>query len=87
MRSINEHTNTGILKLENDLFNVNSDDSSSEEKTSATTKLQSLWNYLLVKKNKSKNKNNEVTDIIDITDMTYVNNSNKNNEYKCLIKL
>jgi superfamily II DNA or RNA helicase len=87
MRSINEHTNTGILKLENDLFNVNSDDSSSEEKTSATTKLQSLWNYLLVKKNKSKNKNNEVTDITDITDMTYVNNSNKNNEYKCLIKL
>jgi hypothetical protein len=89
MRSINERTNTGILKLENDLFNVNSDDSSSEEKTNATTKLQSLWNYLLVKKNKSKNKNknNDVTDITDITDMTYVNNSNKNNEYKCLIKL
>ena len=74
MRSINENTSTALLKIEDELFNVNI-----ETKTSIhLTKVQNLWNYLLIKK--SKNKNNDFNDDNN-------NNNNNNNEYKCLIKL
>ena len=76
MRSINENTSTALLKIEDELFNVNI-----ETKTSIhLTKVQNLWNYLLIKK--SKNKNNDFND-----DNNTNNNNNNNNEYKCLIKL
>ena len=92
MRSINENSpNTNaLLKIENELFNI-----SKEASTNASlTKVQNLWNYLLIKKNKNKNKNIDFNDFNDFEDLAPVNsnsnsnsNNNKNNEYKCLIKL
>jgi hypothetical protein len=98
MRSINENTNNEKLTvtvIEHELFNVNKDET--DYNSNILTKVQNLWNYLLIKKNKSKNKNNDFNDLnddlntddfndeIDVT----INKStiNKNNEYKCLIKL
>ena len=81
MRSINENkANTKananakanvLLTIEDELFNVNN-----EEPSFIESKVKNLWNYLLVRKNKSKNKNSDANDA-----------SKKNNEYKCLIKL
>ena len=101
MRSINENTNTAtaLLKIENYLFNINKDENNIIEYNSTSTiltKVQNLWNYLLIKKNKSKNKNNDFNDFDDFDDFEEVNDvnsnnktnkTNKNNEYKCLIKL
>jgi hypothetical protein len=69
----NANTNA-LLAIEDELFNVNSDISSFIE-----SKVKNLWNYLLVRKNKSKNKNSTISDANDA--------SKNNNEYKCLIKL
>jgi superfamily II DNA or RNA helicase len=79
MRSINAKANANdnanaLLAIEDELFNVNSDTSSFIE-----SKVKNLWNYLLVRKNKSKNKNSTISDANDA--------SKNNNEYKCLIKL
>ena len=104
MRSINENTNTAtaLLKIENYLFNINKDENNIIEYNSTSTiltKVQNLWNYLLIKKNKSKNKNNDFNDFNDFDDFddfeevndvnsnNKTNKTNKNNEYKCLIKL
>jgi hypothetical protein len=73
MRSINAKDNA-LLAIEDELFNVNSDTSSFIE-----SKVKNLWNYLLVRKNKSKNKNSTISDANEA--------SKNNNEYKCLIKL
>ena len=95
MRSINENspnanTNTNanaVLKIENELFNINKEASTN----AILTKVQNLWNYLLIKKNKNKNKNIDFNDFNDFEDLAPVNSNtnsnNKNNEYKCLIKL
>jgi hypothetical protein len=77
MRSINANDNANanaLLAIEDELFNVNSDTSSFIE-----SKVKNLWNYLLVRKNKSKNKNSTISDANEA--------SKNNNEYKCLIKL
>jgi len=81
MRSINANANAKananenvLLTIEDELFDVNSEDSDFIE-----SKVKNLWNYLLVRKNKSKNKNSDFGDANDA--------SKKNNEYKCLIKL
>ena len=107
MRSINENTNTAtaLLKIENYLFNINKDENNIIEYNSTSTiltKVQNLWNYLLIKKNKSKNKNNDFNDFNDFDDFddfddfeevndvnsnNKTNKTNKTNEYKCLIKL
>ena len=104
MRSINENTNTAtaLLKIENYLFNITKDENNIIEYNSTSTiltKVQNLWNYLLIKKNKSKNKNNDFNDYNDFNDFddfeevndvnsnNKTNKTNKNNEYKCLIKL
>ena len=107
MRSINENTNTAtaLLKIENYLFNITKDENNIIEYNSTSTiltKVQNLWNYLLIKKNKSKNKNNDFNDFNDYNDFNdfndyndfndvnsnnKTNKTNKNNEYKCLIKL
>ena len=92
MRSINENTSTGLLKIENELFNINKMETCFiDDKTSnILTKVQNLWNYLLIKKSKNKNKNidfNDFNDFNDVKEVNDVNASNKNNEYKCLIKL
>ena len=104
MRSINENTNTAtaLLKIENYLFNITKDENNIIEYNSTSTiltKVQNLWNYLLIKKNKSKNKNNDFNDFNDFDDFddfeevndvnsnNKTNKTNKNNEYKCLIKL
>jgi hypothetical protein len=79
MRSINENkTNANanananlLLTIEDELFNINN-----EEPGFIESKVKNLWNYLLVRKNKSKNKNSDLNEA-----------SKKNNEYKCLIKL
>lgn len=74
MRSINANANAKanvLLTIEDELFNVNN-----EEPSFIESKVKNLWNYLLVRKNKSKNKNSDLNDA-----------SKKNNEYKCLIKL
>jgi hypothetical protein len=73
MRSINANDNA-LLAIEDELFNVNSDTSSFIE-----SKVKNLWNYLLLRKNKSKNKNSTISDANEA--------SKNNNEYKCLIKL
>jgi hypothetical protein len=73
--SANANANANaLLAIEDEIFNVNSDTSSFIE-----SKVQNLWNYLLVRKNKSKNKNSDISDANDA--------SKNNNEYKCLIKL
>jgi superfamily II DNA or RNA helicase len=93
MRSLNENTANpspslgpnNLLKIENELFNIDK-----EETCNILTKVQNLWNYLLIKKNKTKNKNidfNDFNDFNDVNDVNTSNASNKNNEYKCLIKL
>ena len=76
MRSINANANDNandnvLLAIEDELFDVNN-----EEPSFIESKVKNLWNYLLVRKNKSKNKNSDLNDA-----------SKKNNEYKCLIKL
>jgi superfamily II DNA or RNA helicase len=77
MRSL---TNTTLLNIENELFDVNKDETYTI--TSNMANLQNLWNYLLTKKNKNKNGNAENGD---------TKNANTTNneipEYKCLIKL
>jgi hypothetical protein len=97
MRSINENTNNKKLTvtvIEHELFNVNKDET--DYNSNILTKVQNLWNYLLIKKNKSKNKNNDFNDLnddlnddfndeLDVT--SNKSTTNKNNEYKCLIKL
>jgi superfamily II DNA or RNA helicase len=95
MRLLNENTAipspslglspNNLLKIENELFNIDK-----EETCNILTKVQNLWNYLLIKKNKTKNKNidfNDFNDFNDVNDVNTSNASNKNNEYKCLIKL
>jgi len=77
MRSINAKANANanaLLAIEDELFDVNSENSSFIE-----SKVKNLWNYLLVRKNKSKNKNSTISDANEA--------SKNNNEYKCLIKL
>jgi superfamily II DNA or RNA helicase len=79
MRSINAKDNANantnaLLAIEDELFDVNNENSSFIE-----SKVKNLWNYLLVRKNKSKNKNSDFSDANDA--------SKNNNEYKCLIKL
>jgi superfamily II DNA or RNA helicase len=77
MRSL---TNTTLLNIENELFDVNKDETYTI--TSNMANLQNLWNYLLTKKNKNKNGNAENGDT--------KNGNTTNNEipeYKCLIKL
>jgi hypothetical protein len=79
MRSINAKANANananaLLAIEDEIFNVNSENSSFIE-----SKVKNLWNYLLVRKNKSKNKNSTISDANEA--------SKNNNEYKCLIKL
>jgi hypothetical protein len=81
MRSINANAkasananDNALLAIEDELFDVNSDTSSFIE-----SKVKNLWNYLLVRKNKSKNKNSTISDANEA--------SKNNNEYKCLIKL
>lgn len=79
MRSINENKANAnanananlLLTIEDELFNINN-----EEPSFIESKVKNLWNYLLVRKNKSKNKNSDLNEA-----------SKKNNEYKCLIKL
>ena len=86
MRSMNENTSTALLKIENELFNVNIETST----TTNLTKVQDLWNYLLIKKSKNKNKNIDFNDFNDDNSSdknNNNNNNNNNNEYKCLIKL
>jgi len=83
MRSLNINTTNSTtndkLILENEVFSVNKD-----EHLKQPTSIQKLWNYLLIKQNKNKSKNNiNINDINDIND----NNDNNDNEYKCLIKL
>ena len=75
MRSINANANANaLLAIEDELFDVNSENSSFIE-----SKVKNLWNYLLVRKNKSKNKNSTISNANEA--------SKNNNEYKCLIKL
>jgi superfamily II DNA or RNA helicase len=76
MQSINANA---LLAIEDELFNVNN-----EEPSFVESKVKNLWNYLLVRKNKSKNKN---SDFNDLNDANANDASKKNNEYKCLIKL
>jgi superfamily II DNA or RNA helicase len=66
-------TTTTLLNIENELFDVDKD--SSTTTTSAMDNLQNLWNYLLTKKNKNANAN------------ANKNAKNEISEYKCLIKL
>jgi superfamily II DNA or RNA helicase len=71
-------TSTTLLNIENELFDVDKDSSTT---TSAMDNLQNLWNYLLTKKNKNKNAN---------ANKNAENAENANaeiSEYKCLIKL
>ena len=75
MRSLT-NTSTTLLNIENELFDVDKDSSTT---TSAMDNLQNLWNYLLTKKNKNKNANKNAEN---------GNNANAEiSEYKCLIKL
>jgi hypothetical protein len=91
MRSINANANANakasananaLLTIEDEIFNVNSDTSSFIE-----SKVKNLWNYLLVRKNKSKNKNSDFNDLNHANDANANEVSKNNNEYKCLIKL
>jgi len=79
MRSL---TNTTLLNIENELFDVNKDETYTI--TSNMANLQNLWNYLLTKKNKNKNKNGNAEN----GDTKNTNTTNNEiPEYKCLIKL
>jgi superfamily II DNA or RNA helicase len=76
MRSLTTTTtSTTLLNIENELFDVDKDSSTT---TSAMDNLQNLWNYLLTKKNKNKNKN---------ANKNAENGNAEISEYKCLIKL
>lgn len=79
MRSL---TNTTLLNIENELFDVNKDETYTI--TSNMANLQNLWNYLLTKKNKNKNKNGNAENG-DTKNGNTTNNEIP--EYKCLIKL
>jgi superfamily II DNA or RNA helicase len=75
-------TTTTLLNIENELFDVDKD--SSTTTTSAMDNLQNLWNYLLTKKNKNANAN------ANKNAKNAENAENENaeiSEYKCLIKL
>jgi hypothetical protein len=69
-------TSTTLLNIENELFDVDKD--SSTTTTSAMDNLQNLWNYLLTKKNKNANANKNANKNAENAEIS---------EYKCLIKL
>ena len=80
-------TTTTLLNIENELFDVDKD--SSTTTTSAMDNLQNLWNYLLTKKKKNKNANaNKNAENAENAENANAENANAEiSEYKCLIKL
>jgi superfamily II DNA or RNA helicase len=87
MRSLTTTTTTTtLLNIENELFDIDKDSSTS---TSAMDNLQNLWNYLLTKKKKNKNANaNKNAENAENAENANAENANAEiSEYKCLIKL
>ena len=72
MRSLDVNNSANIQKIENEIFTIDREDTSS---INILDKVQKLWNYLLVKQSKSK-KNEFINTKI-----------NSDSEYKCFIKL
>jgi len=83
MRSLTTTTTT-LLNIENELFDVDKDSSTS---TSAMDNLQNLWNYLLTKKKKNKNANENANANANKNAENAENGNAEISEYKCLIKL
>jgi len=80
MRSLDVNERSNIQKIDNTIFSIIKEDTSS---INILDKVQKLWNYLLVKQ--SKNKKSEYIETNSETNSETIINSN--NEYKCYIKL
>lgn len=80
MRSLDVNERSNIQKIDNTIFSIIKEDTSS---INILDKVQKLWNYLLVKQ--SKNKKSEYIETNSETNSE--TNINSNNEYKCYIKL
>jgi superfamily II DNA or RNA helicase len=83
MRSLSINTNSELLNIENELFNGNNINVNINVNDEISNKLKKLWNYLLFKQTKSKNKSKN----IDNNEHNEHNEHNELIEYKCLIKL
>ena len=75
MRTIDVNNRANIQKIENDIFEIDKEDSSH---INIFDKAQKLWNHLLVRQ--TKNKTDELTN-------RTITSLSSDNEYKCYIKL